>query len=41
MKVHFSPIGTGAKKGLSVSIKVLSSGICPNVCCKFAAFLKL
>ena len=39
MTVHFFPLlGTGAKKGLSVSIKILSIGIDLKVSCKSMNF---
>ena len=37
----FPLFGTGAKKGLSVSIKILSKGSDLNVSCKFVEFLKV
>ena len=37
----FPLLGTGAKKGLSVSIKILSRGKNLNVSCKFCEFLKV
>ena len=37
----FPLLGTGAKKGLSVSIKMLSIGIDLNVSCKSSEFLKV
>ena len=43
MRVHFFfPLfGSGAKKGLSVSIKILSNGKNLNVSCNSAEFLKV
>ena len=37
----FPLFGTGAKKGLSVSIKMFSDGIDLNVSCKSIEFLKV
>ena len=37
----FPLLGTGAKKGLSVSIKILSKGKNLNVSCKSIEFLKV
>ena len=37
----FPLLGTGAKKGLSVSTKILSKGILQKVSCKFKLFLKV